>query len=70
MEDGVAASAKAEARVNIRKYLDELPSKGIHKCLELGVRVNSVASQLIYDDVKVCFLSVYFLVWVILYCLH
>uniref|UniRef100_A0A0M3I1F5 Citramalyl-CoA lyase, mitochondrial n=2 Tax=Ascaris TaxID=6251 RepID=A0A0M3I1F5_ASCLU len=52
MEDGVAASAKAEARVNIRKYLDELPSKGIHKCLELGVRVNSVASQLIYDDVK------------------
>ncbi|VDK46779.1 unnamed protein product [Anisakis simplex] len=52
MEDGVAMSAKEEARLNIRKYLDELPAKGTHKCLELGVRVNSVASQLIYEDVK------------------
>ncbi|KHN76247.1 Citrate lyase subunit beta-like protein, mitochondrial [Toxocara canis] len=52
MEDGVAASAKAQARQNIRKYLDELPAKGVHKCLELGVRVNSVASQLVYEDVK------------------
>ena len=53
LEDGVAANAKAEARVNIRKYLDSLPSIGEHKCFELGVRVNSVASQLIFDDVKV-----------------
>lgn len=52
MEDGVAASAKDEARINIRKYLESLSSFGKHKCFELGVRVNSVASQLIFDDVK------------------
>lgn len=54
MEDGVAANAKAEARTNIRKYLESLTSLGPHSCFELGVRVNSVASQLVFDDVKVC----------------
>ncbi|MFH4977473.1 hypothetical protein AB6A40_004182 [Gnathostoma spinigerum] len=52
MEDGVASNAKVEARKNIRKYLDELPTKPKHKCFELGVRVNSIASQLLYDDVQ------------------
>uniref|UniRef100_A0A0N5AWK3 HpcH_HpaI domain-containing protein n=1 Tax=Syphacia muris TaxID=451379 RepID=A0A0N5AWK3_9BILA len=52
MEDGVAANAKSEARVNIRKYLDSTAGLGKHNCFELGVRVNSVASELIFEDVK------------------
>uniref|UniRef100_A0A914WM41 Citramalyl-CoA lyase, mitochondrial n=1 Tax=Plectus sambesii TaxID=2011161 RepID=A0A914WM41_9BILA len=49
LEDGVALTAKAEARQNIRKYLDNWPQQ--HACHEVGVRVNSVSSGLLADDV-------------------
>ncbi|VDN28122.1 unnamed protein product [Gongylonema pulchrum] len=51
LEDGVALSAKAEARRNVREYLDALLEKGPHQCYELGVRINSVASGLLCDDI-------------------
>lgn len=46
-------NAKADARTNVKNYLDDLPNKGVHRCFELGVRINSVSSQLIHDDLKV-----------------
>ncbi|VDN54802.1 unnamed protein product [Dracunculus medinensis] len=52
LEDGVAMNAKADARTNVKNYLDDLPNKGVHRCFELGVRINSVSSQLIHDDLK------------------
>ena len=52
LEDGVALTSKSIARDNIASYLDSLPAKGHHKCFELGVRVNSVASDMLYDDLK------------------
>uniref|UniRef100_A0A7E4W307 Citramalyl-CoA lyase, mitochondrial n=1 Tax=Panagrellus redivivus TaxID=6233 RepID=A0A7E4W307_PANRE len=52
LEDGCPLASKAQARTNIAAYLDDLPSKGDHACFELGVRVNSVSSGLLADDVK------------------
>ena len=50
LEDGVALTSKAVARQNIAAYLDNLPSKGDHQCFELGVRINSISSGLLKDD--------------------
>uniref|UniRef100_A0A914Z2V9 Citramalyl-CoA lyase, mitochondrial n=1 Tax=Panagrolaimus superbus TaxID=310955 RepID=A0A914Z2V9_9BILA len=52
LEDGVALTSKTIARHNIAKYLDNLESKGDHQCFELGVRINSVSSGLLLDDLK------------------
>ncbi|TKR57508.1 hypothetical protein L596_030762 [Steinernema carpocapsae] len=51
LEDGVAMTAKDEARKNIAKYLENFDAS-VHKCQELSIRVNSVSSDLIFDDVK------------------
>lgn len=48
----MALTSKNIARQNITSYLDSLDSKGHHACFELGVRVNSVASGLLLDDLK------------------
>ncbi|XP_076444983.1 citramalyl-CoA lyase, mitochondrial-like isoform X2 [Babylonia areolata] len=48
-EDGVALDKKAEARENIRMVLDELRDvKGV----DIAVRVNSVSSGLVDEDLK------------------
>lgn len=52
LEDGVALSSKAKARQNISEYLDSLETKENHECFELGVRVNSISSGLLLDDLK------------------
>uniref|UniRef100_A0AC35TVJ5 HpcH_HpaI domain-containing protein n=1 Tax=Rhabditophanes sp. KR3021 TaxID=114890 RepID=A0AC35TVJ5_9BILA len=51
LEDGVAMSAKTEARSNIAAFLDEGMGKKL-SCFELGVRVNSASSGLLHDDLK------------------
>ncbi|PVD27938.1 hypothetical protein C0Q70_10514 [Pomacea canaliculata] len=49
-EDGVALNKKSEARENIRMVLDELKEvKGV----DIAVRVNSVGSQLLEEDLRV-----------------
>lgn len=45
-------SSKSEARKNIAEYLDGLEEKGNHECFELGVRLNSLSSGLLLDDLK------------------
>lgn len=52
LEDGVALSAKALARRQATQTLDKLIGQHLN-CFELGLRVNSVASGLLEDDVKV-----------------
>jgi hypothetical protein len=49
LEDGVAESAKQQARENIFRYLNESASK-INR--EICVRINAVSSKHINDDVK------------------
>jgi citrate lyase beta subunit len=49
LEDGVAESAKQLARENVARYLNESASK-INR--EICVRINSVSSNHIHDDVK------------------
>nr|KAG5696782.1 hypothetical protein BaRGS_012805 [Batillaria attramentaria] len=49
-EDGVALNKKAEARENIRVALDEL---GEVEGVDLAVRVNSVSSGLLEEDLRV-----------------
>jgi citrate lyase beta subunit len=49
LEDGVAESAKKLARENIHRYLSESASN-INR--EICVRINSVSSNHIHDDVK------------------
>uniref|UniRef100_A0A183FKN5 Citramalyl-CoA lyase, mitochondrial n=1 Tax=Heligmosomoides polygyrus TaxID=6339 RepID=A0A183FKN5_HELPZ len=51
LEDGVALSAKALARRQATQTLDKLIGQHLN-CFELGLRVNSVASGLLEDDVK------------------
>jgi citrate lyase subunit beta-like protein len=45
-------TSKAAARQNIAAYLDNLSSKSEHECFELGVRLNSISSGLLTDDLK------------------
>ncbi|KAH7702231.1 Protein C01G10.7 [Aphelenchoides avenae] len=52
LEDGVALSAKTEARINVREYFEGLSKDPSHECFELAVRINSVASGLLHDDLK------------------
>ena len=49
LEDGVAESAKQLARENIHRYLSESASN-INR--EICLRINSVSSKHIHDDVK------------------
>ncbi|KIH62141.1 HpcH/HpaI aldolase/citrate lyase family protein [Ancylostoma duodenale] len=51
LEDGVALTSKAIARTQATKALDKLAGEQL-RCFELGLRVNSVASGLLEDDVK------------------
>ncbi|CAJ0582006.1 unnamed protein product, partial [Mesorhabditis spiculigera] len=51
LEDGVALTAKAAARKNAVKLLDELTGTMMSN-FELGLRVNSVSSGLIEEDLK------------------
>ncbi|XP_046556214.1 citramalyl-CoA lyase, mitochondrial-like isoform X1 [Haliotis rubra] len=50
-EDGVALSQKADARENIRQMLDEVDFSGV----DCAVRVNSVSSGLVEEDLRVIF---------------
>ncbi|XP_071113257.1 citramalyl-CoA lyase, mitochondrial-like isoform X1 [Haliotis cracherodii] len=50
-EDGVALNKKAEARENIRQMLDEVDFSGV----DCALRVNSVSSGLVEQDLKVIF---------------
>ncbi|EFO92821.1 hypothetical protein CRE_18212 [Caenorhabditis remanei] len=50
LEDGVALTAKAEARAQAAVALDKLPYHTL-SCQELGLRVNSVSSGLLEDDI-------------------
>ncbi|CAI4222912.1 unnamed protein product [Auanema sp. JU1783] len=52
LEDGVALTAKAKARQNAVIALDNLEGKNL-SAFELGLRVNSVSSGLLEDDVKI-----------------
>ncbi|EPB67198.1 hypothetical protein ANCCEY_13709 [Ancylostoma ceylanicum] len=56
LEDGVALTSKAIARTQATKSLDKLAGEKL-SCFELGLRVNSVASGLLEDDVKKLSLS-------------
>lgn len=47
LEDSVTMGKKAEARANIRKFLQQEPPAGIKDC---AVRINSVGSGLEADD--------------------
>ncbi|PIO56248.1 HpcH/HpaI aldolase/citrate lyase family protein, partial [Teladorsagia circumcincta] len=49
---GVALTSKAIARRQATQALDKLSGQRL-RCFELGLRVNSVASGLLEDDVKV-----------------
>ncbi|XGW05481.1 hypothetical protein V3C99_016103 [Haemonchus contortus] len=51
LEDGVAMTSKAIARRQATQALDKLSGRKL-RCFELGLRVNSVASGLLEDDVK------------------
>uniref|UniRef100_A0A7I4YXD7 Citramalyl-CoA lyase, mitochondrial n=1 Tax=Haemonchus contortus TaxID=6289 RepID=A0A7I4YXD7_HAECO len=51
LEDGVAMTSKAIARRQATQALDKLSGQKL-RCFELGLRVNSVASGLLEDDVK------------------
>ncbi|VDM63222.1 unnamed protein product [Angiostrongylus costaricensis] len=51
LEDGVALTSKALARRQAVDALDKLLRQQLH-CFELGLRVNSVSSGLMDDDVK------------------
>ncbi|CAI5451702.1 unnamed protein product [Caenorhabditis angaria] len=51
LEDGVALTAKADARKNATQALNKLPFHTL-SCQELGLRVNSVSSGLLEDDIK------------------
>ncbi|RCN26896.1 HpcH/HpaI aldolase/citrate lyase family protein, partial [Ancylostoma caninum] len=51
LEDGVALPSKAIARIQATEALDKLAGEQL-RCFELGLRVNSVASGLLGDDVK------------------
>lgn len=53
-EDGVAINKKAEARENIRQMLDEL---GAVQGMDIAVRVNSVSSKLLEEDLTVIMAS-------------
>uniref|UniRef100_A0A1I7XI63 HpcH_HpaI domain-containing protein n=1 Tax=Heterorhabditis bacteriophora TaxID=37862 RepID=A0A1I7XI63_HETBA len=52
LEDGVALTSKALARRQAAEALDKLAVQPL-SCYELGLRVNSVASGLLEDDVKI-----------------
>lgn len=54
LEDGVALSAKTTARQNCVKWLNERGGQyeGL-QCHELGLRVNSLSSGLLDDDLDV-----------------
>ncbi|KAJ1348693.1 hypothetical protein KIN20_004048 [Parelaphostrongylus tenuis] len=51
LEDGVALTSKALARRQAAEVLDKLLRQQLH-CFELGIRVNSVSSGLMEDDIK------------------
>ncbi|KAK5969750.1 Citrate lyase subunit beta protein mitochondrial [Trichostrongylus colubriformis] len=51
LEDGVAITSKEVARRQATQALDKLSGERL-RCFELGLRVNSVASGLLEDDVK------------------
>lgn len=54
LEDGVALSSKPAARTNAVNWLNGRQSLNhTLKCQELGLRVNSVSSGLIEEDVNV-----------------
>ncbi len=49
LEDSVTMNKKAEARENIRRFLDQDPAQGIK---EYAVRINSVGSGLEAEDLE------------------
>ena len=52
IEDGVAMSAKAQARKNIVENYSSLINTKDPKT-QIGIRVNSVSSNLLLDDLKI-----------------
>lgn len=54
LEDGVALTAKAQARTQATEALNKyINGAQPLSCFELGLRVNSVSSGLLEDDIKV-----------------
>ena len=49
LEDSVTMNKKADARANVRRFLDQDPATGIQ---EYAVRINSVGSGLEADDLE------------------
>ena len=53
LEDGVALSSKATARANCVTWLKANEKPRRVRCQEVGLRVNSVSSGLLPDDLEV-----------------
>lgn len=49
LEDSVTSNKKAEARSNIRKFLEQSRADGIKEC---AVRINAVGTGLEADDIE------------------
>ena len=50
LEDSVPATSKAEARALVVRIIDGAAAVGAHPCTAIFVRVNGVASGLLFDD--------------------